>query len=194
MALEYEIKLVPTQEKYFLLLEASAQEQGRHYDMETTYYDTPDRHLRRRSMTLRRRLENGVSVCTLKTPTGSAGRNEYELEAPDIETAIPELCRMAQEQALLEILLEGVEPVCGAKFHRISRDVMLTDGKLELSLDRGVLMGGGKTQPLLEVELELKEGSPEGVIRNAQALCAAYQFKEEKRSKYARAYALAEGR
>ena len=35
--------------------------------METTYYDTPSRALSARRYMLRKRLENGVSVCTLKT-------------------------------------------------------------------------------------------------------------------------------
>ena len=34
--------------------------------METTYYDTPNGDLSARRITLRRRLENGLSVCTLK--------------------------------------------------------------------------------------------------------------------------------
>ena len=37
-------------------------------DMETTYYDTPDLKLAFHQWTLRRRLENGVSVCTFKRP------------------------------------------------------------------------------------------------------------------------------
>ena len=36
--------------------------------METTYYDTPDLKLSMHHWTLRRRMENGVSVCALKTP------------------------------------------------------------------------------------------------------------------------------
>ena len=36
--------------------------------METTYYDTPALELRQRHWTLRRRFENGRSVCTVKTP------------------------------------------------------------------------------------------------------------------------------
>ena len=43
--------------------------------METTYYDTMDGILGRLHWTVRRRLENGVSVCTVKTnlPDGSRG-------------------------------------------------------------------------------------------------------------------------
>ena len=36
--------------------------------METTYYDTPRGDFSRLRWTLRRRLENGRSVCTLKVP------------------------------------------------------------------------------------------------------------------------------
>ena len=36
--------------------------------METAYYDTTDGILNRLHWTLRRRYENGISVCTLKTP------------------------------------------------------------------------------------------------------------------------------
>ena len=35
--------------------------------METTYYDTPSRALSAKRYMLRKRLENGISVCTLKT-------------------------------------------------------------------------------------------------------------------------------
>ena len=41
--------------------------------METTYYDTSDGALSRQHITLRRRLENGVSVCTVKTPGDPEG-------------------------------------------------------------------------------------------------------------------------
>lgn len=191
MGLEYEIKLVPTEEKYFLLLETSFQEAGTHFDMATTYYDTPDRALQKKSITLRKRLENGKAVCTLKTPA-ELGRNEYETERDTIEDAIGELCRLANAPDLEVLLKAGVEPVCGAKFHRIARRLTLTDGVVEVCIDRGELTGGGKTAPILEVEIELIEGSPAGVQRNAAALCAAYHFKEEKKSKYVRAYALAE--
>ena len=42
--------------------------------METAYYDTRDFALRRRKWTLRRRYENGKSVCTLKTPLHDGSR------------------------------------------------------------------------------------------------------------------------
>ena len=43
--------------------------------METTDYDTPDLKLRLRHWTLRKRLENGVSVCTVKIPLPDGSRS-----------------------------------------------------------------------------------------------------------------------
>ena len=42
--------------------------------METTYYDTFDLKLAFHHWTLRRRMENGVSVCTFKRPHADGGR------------------------------------------------------------------------------------------------------------------------
>ena len=46
--------------------------------METVYYDTLDAALSRRRWMLRRRYENGTSVCTLKTPLPDGSRGEWE--------------------------------------------------------------------------------------------------------------------
>ena len=57
----------------------------REISMETTYYGTADGALSQRKWTLRRRMENEVSVCTLKTPGGAHARNEYEVECFGIQ-------------------------------------------------------------------------------------------------------------
>jgi len=191
MGLEYEIKLIPTKEKSFLQLEAAMTGDVHHYEMETTYYDTPDRALRKQSITLRKRMENGKAVCTMKTP-GVLGRNEYELECDTIEAALPELCRLAQRPELEALLQQGVEPVCGAAFHRTAVRIQLADSLVEVCYDRGQLLGGGRTAPLMEMEIELIEGSPRGVERLAHVVCNSHDFEIETKSKYARAYALAE--
>ena len=58
--------------------------------METAYYDTPDGRLSRLRWTLRRRLENGVSVCTLKTPLPDGSRGEWETECRKSFPPIPQ--------------------------------------------------------------------------------------------------------
>ena len=59
--------------------------------METTYYDTFDLKLAMHHWTLRRRMENGVSVCTFKRPHKDGGRGEWEVEAPNIMEGVMQL-------------------------------------------------------------------------------------------------------
>ena len=160
------------------------------YDMHTTYYDTPDRALSARKWTLRRRLESGISVCTLKTPAG-LGRREYEVRCDTIEEAITELCKLDGPKELLALTAGGVVPVCGAAFTRFAKLVELPEGAVEVALDSGELFGGENRQPLCELEVELKAGTP--VVAQNFALQLAVQFPlvPETKSKFNRALALA---
>ena len=160
--------------------------------METTYYDTPERALSARRWTLRHRSENGVSVCTLKTPGEKGARKELECGERDIRQAIPVLCKLGEPE-LGDLTAGGVIPVCGAAFTRRARLLPTADGTAELALDQGVLLGGGREAPLCEVEIELKSGSPEAALALARQIAARFHLKEEKKSKFRRALDLAEG-
>ena len=161
--------------------------------METTYYDTPDQLLAARKLTLRRRLENGVSVCTLKTPGDSHGRGEWETKCDRIEDALYELCKLSQWEELPGLLAQGVTPICGARFTRRAKTIELPDCTVELALDAGVLLGGGREMPLCEVEVELKSGSEEAAAAFGAALAGEFGLVPEKKSKFRRALALAKG-
>ena len=63
---------------------------------------------------------------------------------------------------------------------------------MELALDSGILLGGGREEPLCEVEVELKSGSKSAATNFANILAATYGMKPEPKSKFARALALAE--
>ena len=154
-------------------------------EMETTYYDTPDRQLSAAKLTLRCRKENGVSICTVKTPGAGLARGEWEVCDTDISHAIPELCKLGAPKELLS--LSGLMPVCGARFTRLSRLLTLPDAQIELALDRGVLLGGDRTLPFQEVELELKEGSEETLLSLGEILRQMYFLTPEPKSKFQRA-------
>lgn len=160
--------------------------------METTYYDTPDGAMSNLRWTLRRRLENGTSVCTLKTPAGEA-RNEWETECARIEDAIEPLIGLGAPAMLRNLAERGLTVSCGAKFLRLAATLELEGCTAELALDRGVLTGGGKELPFAEVEVELKSGSPEAVAAFARRLAAEFELQPENRSKVARARALCSG-
>ena len=190
MGREFELKYAAKEEDLLLL-------QGRFphlapISMETVYYDTPAGDFRRLRWTLRRRLENGRSICTLKTPAGGALRNEWETSCPDIRDAIPALIALGAPEALAELAAKGMQPSCGARFTRLAGELEIPGAKVELALDRGILTGGGRELPFAEVEVELKNGSEEAAAEFAKALAAELNLKEEPRSKVARAIALTE--
>ena len=160
--------------------------------METTYYDTPDRDLSARRWTLRRRMESGVSVCTLKTPGQNGARGEWEAECDSIEAAVPELCKLSGCAELDTLCAQGLMTVCGARFTRKAGLFTLLDCTVEIALDEGVLLGGGKEIPLCELEVELKDGSREAADAFAAQLADIYGLQSEPKSKFARALALCE--
>lgn len=192
MGVEFELKFRATP----AVLERVAAEvtgSAQHYQMATTYYDTPGRALKQVKYTLRRRLENGVSVCTLKTPADELGRREFEIQCGTIEEALEELCKLPEFPELAALTAEGVRPVCGARFERRAITVVLEDCTVELALDQGILTGGGIDLPLCELEAELKQGSRQSAILYAQLLAARYGLEPENLSKFQRATMLAEG-
>jgi len=159
--------------------------------METTYYDTFEGKLFNRRWTLRQRMENGKSVCTLKTPQEDGGRGEWEVEAPGLITGIPMLCKQGAPVDLMVLTVNGIVPTCGARFTRLAKTIELEDCTVEIALDRGVLTGRGREQPLCEVEVELKSGSREATVTFAESLAARYALQAEPLSKFRRAMILA---
>ncbi len=191
MATEYELKF---KTDYVNLMGISAHfpQDTTEIQMETVYYDTPDRSLSSRRYTLRRRLENGRSVCTLKTPAGDA-RNEWETENVFIENAIDDLIAQGAPETLRELVKAGLYPVCGAKFTRYAKEISLENAGVELALDHGYLFAGDKKEPLCEVEVELKSGDKTACDRFARKLADEFALETEPRSKFARALMLYKG-
>lgn len=161
--------------------------------METTYYDTPDLKLAFHHWTLRRRLENGVSVCTFKKPLDDGSRAEWEVECGSIMNGIMQLCQSGAPWELMRATAGGLMPLCGAKFTRLAKVMELEGCTVELALDRGVLTGRNRELPLAEVEVELKTGSEEAAAAFAERLAAEFALEPEPLSKFARAMALAMG-
>lgn len=192
MGIEFEIKFRATPEKLKAINRAISGEETV-YHMQTTYYDTPADALAQRYYTLRHRMENQLSVCTLKTPADGLGRQEFEVESPTIAAAIPELCKLSNLPELPGLLAEGVCAVCGAKFTRIAKEIQLGETIVELALDQGILTGGGQEVALCEVEVELKSGTREAAYAYAMQLALAFDLQQEKHSKFRRAQALAKG-
>ena len=189
MGREFELKYRAAREQLEKIREAFG---GFHtIQMETTYYDTPEGILGQLRWTLRRRMENGVSVCTVKSHLSDGSRGEWETEGQDILEALPRLIALGAPQALEEYTRQGVVPTCGARFTRQAALLKAGEGQIELALDEGVLIGGGKELPFAEVEVELKQGADADAIAFARSLAARFRLTEEPKSKLRRALDLA---
>ena len=190
MGIEFELKYRAT-EAQLSALEAAFPGNPQVIRMHTRYYDTKDRAFSGKKLTLRCRLENGLPVCTLKTPAGGNARGEFELPLADIHQAAPELCKQAGQGQLIPLLESGLEEVCGARFIRRAQLLEFPEFTAELALDRGVLTGGNKEIPLAEAEIELKSGSQEALQVFGLLLEKKFGLIPEKLSKFRRALDLA---
>lgn len=202
MAREFEIKYaVGDLQKLDCLLcdalvrEKMTQPQYHYVRMETTYYDTEDGAFAARKWTCRLRKENGQSVISLKTPGEGYARGEWEWESEYLEEAAEPLIALGAPEELRTLLEPSkLTAVCGAKFTRILAELTLDTTRCELAGDVGWLLGGGRQEPLCELELELKAGEETAMLDYARTLAEKYALAEETRSKFARARALANAR
>ncbi len=190
MGIEYELKFRANIQALSAIDAAYFHCPRQSFQMQTTYYDTPSCALSARHYTLRQRMENDKSVCTLKTPADGISRNELELECDDLAQAAQQFCKSGAPADFDELIREGLIPVCGAKFHRTAILLELEDATLELALDSGILTGGNTSIPLCEVEVELKSGSQEAADLFASVLADEYGLTLEDKSKFRRAMAL----
>lgn len=188
MGREFELKYRATAEQLDAIRESFG-EFGR-ISMETTYYDTPDGDLGRLRWTLRRRLENGRSVCTLKVPLPDGSRGEWETERPSIGEGVEELCKLSGNDALRSLSGKGLIPTCGARFTRLAKTLAPDGCTVELALDEGFLLGGDRKLLFAEVEVEYKSGSEKAASAFAGELAEKFALTPEPRSKIARAQAL----
>lgn len=185
MGIEYEWKFRATRQVQKLVQQEVAAA-WKEISMETTYYDTPDGFLSKHHYTLRQRMENGTSVCTVKTPAENGGRGEWETEDNDILHAIPALCRLGAPENLL-LTIADLRPICGARFSRQAGTIDLGGTVVELALDKGILTGGAKEIPLCEIEVEYKSGNLAAAASFAMLLQKKYGLVPEEKSKFRRA-------
>lgn len=160
--------------------------------LEATYFDTPDFSLREHGLAYRLRKENDNWVATVKTQGVSAGglssRQEYNVAVdsdqasvlPFEQTAVAECLHTAvQEQPLL--------PLFNVLVNRETVVVTTTTGStIELAYDWGEIIAGNDKIPVLELELELQDGSVGDLLVIAAQIAREIPLTVESKSKYLR--------
>lgn len=185
MGKEFELKFKATPEQQAAI--AALYGDFMSTNMVSEYYDTLPGELAMQRMVLRRRLENDRYVCTCKAPLKDNTRKEWEVECDDIREAIGKLCKLGAPKMLRTLTNGSLCIYCGARFVRRHKLLELEGATVELALDAGVFIGGGREKPLREIEVELKSGSEEVAAAFAEALAEKFGLVVEPLSKFQQA-------
>jgi inorganic triphosphatase YgiF len=173
----------------------------RQRNVTSVYYDTPKQHLRRHGVSIRLRRDGTRWLQTLKLEAapsaGFSARAEWEFPAPRGEL---DAIRFPREEILAATGLDlarlpgKLRPLFETRFVRRSAAILI-DGatRAEISVDRGHVAAGGRSEEISEVELELKAGDAESLLRYAGEIAAPLGLELEFESKAERGYRLAAG-
>lgn len=171
--------------------------------LHSTYYDSPEQHLRLAQAALRIRRVEGTGatqwIQTLKTgaPGSSALSRRGEWEAP-VGGQAPERAALdAKAWSRLDpdgSLFGALGPCFTTDFTRTIWLVRRRDASLvEVALDIGSVISGERSTPICELELELKAGPVAALFDLAQEIAASVPVLPLAMSKAQRGYALSAG-
>lgn len=201
MNVEIELKFIATPEVAEQLSQRLAPWPNVHtaaQKLTNIYYETADNTLRSYDMGLRIRGYGDRYEMTLKTAGKTVGglhqRPEFNVDLKAAELDIHLLpAEVWPEGCDLQALQAALSPVFSTHFAREKWVVTYRSSEIEVALDQGEVKAGELSEPLYEIELELKSGSREDLLSFAQELTAEGGLRLGSLSKAARGYHLAKG-
>ncbi|MCG7201377.1 CYTH domain-containing protein [Marinobacter pelagius] len=175
MAEELEIKLTIAEPELEKVREWLSRDASADYAGEKTlinrYFDTPAADLNRQKAALRVRQAGDRYIQTLKTRgefiNGAHRRQEWEWPLPGPELR---LGLLADTPLGENVNLAELEVVFETNFRRQVWMIRRDDAVVEVALDSGTVASGDRTEPLNEVEFELKSGEPAILMSLAREL------------------------
>lgn len=180
-----------------LIMSLSRDTQPRIKEFETTYYDTRGHLLINHQVCYRIRNSAGGYIATIKgfgsSQDGLSIRSEWNRQLPENIPTLEPFKDLAIGRELESLIKdEEILPIFLTRFKRRTFDLISQGGScIELALDVGEIKAGTRREPICELELELKSGQVEDVVRLGEALAQAYRLTPEERSKYQRGIILA---
>ena len=165
--------------------------------LEARYFDTPSHTLQKAKLAYRIRREGENWVATIKGGGSSKGglhaRLEWNVSVSNSEPEIGAFSHTEIGLKLQEIVGDEIlEPIMITSFERKKVDVVMPDGStIEVAADKGAIIAGEKTAPILEIELELKTGQPVSLFMLGADLAREYPLLPEPDSKFYRGLLLA---
>jgi inorganic triphosphatase YgiF len=129
--------------------------------LDAIYYDTQDRTLFSHGLSLRVRRNGKRYVQTLKrAPINGQPFVRSEWEA-SVDSVTPDLTLLpiAEIGAPLDALApSALDPIFATKVHRRVQQLELKGAIVEVAFDEGSIEAGERSEPLTEIELEMKAG------------------------------------
>ncbi|MEP3045498.1 MAG: CHAD domain-containing protein [Roseibium sp.] len=166
--------------------------------LQSIYFDTPDQALRKSRISLRVRKAGRSWLQTAKVGTGVVGGLSSPIEAEhpvkgralDFSVIEDQSVTATLEKVIGSApLAECFETVMKRTTRDLTRD---TDGShIELAFDTGNILAGSGSQPLVELELELKSGPGNALYEAAKALLKDVPFRFSPYNKAERGYRFA---
>lgn len=183
------------------LLRHYATGKPRSQQLTSIYFDTPDLYLQRSHTALRVRRAGSRWVQTCKSGGQAAAglhqRPEWESEvggaAPDLQAlrGLPEPGSAVAALLSAPGLASRLLPIFTTQFKRTIWLLRSQAGdEVELALDQGEILHGGKSIPISEIELELKAGNAASLFELALALQQTLPLRAANASKAERGYAM----
>ncbi len=203
MAKEIEIKFVIDPEHIPLVLDHPTVKRlalgpAKKKQVVSTYLDSAAYDLRNQGIGFRVRRTPEGWVQTVKAKGSGAGslHQREEFECPIIDDQ-PDYEQLAESPFAAHFADEAfratLQPLFTTDFERTAWYLELEDfTTIEMVLDVGEIRAAGQTEPICEIELELKGGNPVSLMKTAIALAESLPCRAEFRSKAARAYNLIE--
>jgi inorganic triphosphatase YgiF len=162
----------------------------------SVYYDTPDLDLWRAGITLRLRRTASLWMQTIKRGgTVAAGLHQRHEFETGIAAPVPDFSAIGDHELAAHFassqLRTQLKPMIVTEFTRISFMLAPANGvAIEASIDHGIIRSGAATEPICELELEVRTGPAWRAYQIAMQLLEAVPLLVEDRSKAERGVAL----
>ena len=172
--------------------------EGVKHHLVSVYFDTGKHALHKRGLTLRIRSDGKRRIQTVKATGATSAyifdRLEWETNIEGDKLDLKAAARTPVGDVLhgsraYKLLVPIFETVVDRTTWRVKRD----GSEIEVALDEGHVSAHGSKQPIAEVELELKRGSPTDLFALARSLDRVKHLEIGVRSKSECGFALADG-
>ena len=156
--------------------------------LQASYFDTANGALAAHGIVVRLRKEGRHWVQTAKGPTADLlERLEHNAALPSQSSAVMPALDLSRHREtpvgkvidkVLGFKSGGNYPrlnlLYGTDIQRITRHIAYGSSVVEVALDRGRVFTGGHSQPVCELEFELKQGTPLDAVALARQWCAGH--------------------